>query len=196
MSVNKGNVQVFLAKLKKISNPIMIRFLNEEENLILVKKYIANPSKENMKILDDEFRFYFYKVKLIHYMTKLVEHYVYDSKKRYARFHNRNILILDDERENSNNSLHDYLLFKSSTLLSNQNNECLSLLDCIEDKYLYKLLKNLKQKHLKILDLFYIYDMKNHEIAQFFGDSPQYISTTHRNIIKRLYQNLECGEHG
>ncbi|WP_099305763.1 sigma-70 family RNA polymerase sigma factor [Bacillus sp. Marseille-P3800] len=195
MKIDKKNIQFLIANFEKINNPIMIRFLNEEENLLLVKRFIDNPIEENMQVLDEEFRFYFYKVKLVHYMTKLVENYVYDSKKRYSRFHNRNVLILDDERENSDSSLHDYLLLKSNTLVNNQINECLSLLDCIEDKYLHNLLTKLKQKHLKILDLFYIYDMKNHEIAQFFGDSPQYISTTHRGIIKRLYQNLECGNY-
>lgn len=186
--------QDFLAQKSYLLNePIMKLYLKKEENLKLLAKAVCFPADENITQLDNQFKQFYYHARFIKYLSTLICNYSIDLEKRYKRYYQRHSLILDkpDQYNEKSTMLELYYTYdpKMDELFLKED----SILEYIENPKLYKALKTLSSKQLKILHLFYVKGLNNKLIAQYFGDSPQNISKLHHKSISLLKKQLQKG---
>ncbi|WP_071392966.1 sigma factor-like helix-turn-helix DNA-binding protein [Bacillus tuaregi] len=107
----------------------------------------------------------------------MIYFYSIDFDKKLRKNRERNLLIIDylPEKGNSDNNIPISIG---------------SLKEQIENSALYLALDELSNKQVKILELFYVYNFTNKEIADYFHDSPQNTSNLHKKALKKLKSAL------
>lgn len=182
---------------KKLSEPIMKQFLQDENNYQLLLKVIREPNNNNAKReLDDAFRNFFKRVKIINYLSNLIYYYSIDYDKKMSRRKRRNIVLEDQELMNLNNTSTEAIDSECSYLENPlfELEKGRNLIDCISNENLYKGLHKISKKQLKILDLKYRYHLSNKEIAEKINESEQNVSYHHRKALKSLYHFIKGGK--
>ncbi|MBS7429371.1 MULTISPECIES: sigma-70 family RNA polymerase sigma factor [Virgibacillus] len=175
----------------KMNQPVIRNFLKDENNYILLKKVLEDPSdEENKKKLDNAFQNYYKGIKIIGYLSKLIYFYSIDYDKRRNNYKNKTVYPL--KKESSSNIEQDFQqifdIYISSTrdLTVNTFEKHQSLLEQIEDESLFQSLQHLKPTQLRILELIYSYGLKNKEVAEVLGKSEQTVSYNHRAALKKI----------
>jgi hypothetical protein len=86
---NNEKVRCFFEKnRKKIeSNPLIVGFLSNKDNLSLLKDYIINPTEQNKNKVDLEFEAHCIRARRISYISNLIHFFSqdYDKKRRKER---------------------------------------------------------------------------------------------------------------
>ncbi|MGG3558792.1 sigma-70 family RNA polymerase sigma factor [Peribacillus frigoritolerans] len=175
----KQKVELYFRKSQKaFSHPIIKEFFKNEKNKQLLEEVIANPTNENTCLLDNRFKSYYQRARIVKYVSTLIHNYSIEYDKKDRKRRKRYQLTLD----NTN--------FMESNYESVYNHEFQSLYsslpDQIENEILYNALNKLSKKQLKILELIYIYNFSNKEVANCFNESAQNISSLHKKSLKRL----------
>lgn len=180
----------FLKKNNKLLNqPIMKGFLKDKKNYSLLAESVCDQCPLLNQRLDESFRQFYFKVKSLKYFSSLIYYYAIDLDKKYKLNQQRYSLILDKpikQDGDQSNTLQDYFNFSNpdmSELIITGEDE---LFEHIGDINIYTAIKSLTDKQKKILELKYIYDFKNKDIAKIFNDSPQNISKIHKNAIEKI----------
>ncbi len=183
---------LFLEKNKSfLSNPIIKEFLKEEEHLRLLMQSVCLPSEENNNKLNVAFKQFYAEIRLIKYFSTFLYYYSINFDKKNRRNRDRFALILDQPLpDNDNETSKD--LISSKILTTSDTPE--SLDDNISQFQLYQALKSLTPKQKKIIELAYVKELTDTEIAKLLGVSQQNISKTRKNALTRLRNYLERDE--
>lgn len=186
---NDQKIIRFLVKNKKKieENPLLLRFLSNEDNLSLLKNYIIDPTDKNKNKVDMEFKAHCIKVRRISYINKLIHFFSQDFDKKRRKQRERNLLILDrassiDSKTPIIDLVKDYR--PESVQLSR------NLMEEIENEKLIEALKTLTEKQLLIIDMIYHKNMLLKEVSIKLQTTPQNISNHHRTAIKKLKSYL------
>lgn len=173
---------------KLLNQPVMKSFLTSQRNLLLFTNFICHQSFTNKKNLDEAFRLFYFEVRLISYLSKLIYYYSIDLNKRYRRYYNRHVFILDKPvNQEETTALIDFYKHEEPDIEHTiSNNPDKGLLDCIEHKKLYIALQSLTNKQLKVLELIYVKQFTNKSIAELFGETPQNISKIHLRALRNI----------
>lgn len=173
----------------QIKNPILIGFLNQEDNAKVYDLYCQEPSNEKRELLNRRFVEFYYKIKLITYFSKVIgfEAKRYDKKDR--EYKERNQLVLDKKDENNEDSIMN--LFESKADVYFLNNTKLE--DYIEDPIVYKIVSKLTKRQKQILYLSYINNMKDIEIAKLLRVSQQAITKTKNQALNKVRREIKNG---
>ncbi|WP_448163577.1 sigma-70 family RNA polymerase sigma factor [Bacillus mobilis] len=194
--MNNKIIQDFINKhKKKMEQPIVRSFLQSKYNYNLFEEAITNPTPENKQILDQTFKSHFKKIKVIDYVSKLIHYYSIDLQKKITLNKQRNVLNLDSTvatKDGDMISKYDIITLDNEDntydkFIQNEDN----LQSHLSNELLIKSFFKLSKKQIKILNLFYLEEYTNKEIAKILGESEQTISYNHKSAIKKLKQSMQ-----
>lgn len=184
--------EFFEENSRKLKNPIIQGFLSHEDNLILLKKYILNPSDINRNKVDKSFQSYYKTVREIKYVSNLIHFFSVDFDKKIRKQYDRNLLILDKNKSDEGTiTPKEFIQDDSQELSSLMGGD---LLEKIENKALVRALKTLSDKQIMILEMIYLRELSLKEISKLIQTSPQNISNHHRKTLKKLNKLLKKEE--
>ncbi|OHY73351.1 sigma-70 family RNA polymerase sigma factor [Priestia aryabhattai] len=183
-----NNEVYFYKKYKrKMKEPIVSEFLHHNDFYSLFKKAISQPTKTNMDNLDEEFRRYYKKVKIVKYVSKLIHFYSIDYDKKNSLHKKRYITNLDGPSTSlqSDNSTAQIEIIASQTPIEteNLNND---FKDVVEEEKIQQAINILPEKNKEILKYIYIHNLKNKEISKIMNMSEQLVSYTHKSSLKKI----------
>lgn len=177
---------------KTLNNSLVKSFLQIKENQQLLEKAIQEPTEENTKALDNKFREYYLKVRIIKYVSNLIYYYTIDFDKRVNKRNQRFNLVLDgtasDPHENSTILNNKYAASNSTE--QEYFNDTQSFNELIENEKLYLIYNQLTDKQKQILEMIYVRGFNNKEVADYFEESPQNISNLHKRALQRIKEYL------
>ncbi|MED1042463.1 sigma-70 family RNA polymerase sigma factor [Bacillus mycoides] len=188
--MGSNQIEAFCSKYKeKMNEPIVRNFLRDKGNYAIFQEAILNPTHENIHLLNQAFADYYRKVKIINYISKLVKYYSIDIEKRIHLNKKRNVLTLDASiNEDDENSIKMDVLSSSEEDLTYENFEMASgnLKEHLNNDVLHKALEVLSDKQMKILNLIYMNDFTNKQVAEILKESEQTISYNHKAALAKL----------
>ncbi|RST60157.1 sigma-70 family RNA polymerase sigma factor [Siminovitchia terrae] len=190
----KDKVEKFYETYEKtLNNSLVKSFLQIKENQQLLEKAIWEPTEENTKALDNKFREFYLKIRLIKYVSNLIYFYTIDFDKRINKRNQRYNLILDgnanDSNENSTILINNYAS-SNSTEQDYFNKDTQPFNELIENEKLYEIYNQLTDKQKQILEMIYVRGFTNKEVADYFEESPQNISNLHKRALQRIKEYL------
>lgn len=176
-----------------LKNNVVKNFLEIKENKELLEKVIVDPSEENLKQLDDKFKEHFKKIKIIKYISNLIHYYTIDFSKRLNSRNQRYCLKLDEAmyKDSENTTPLVDQLPSPNEVEKEYLNAQQSLDELIEDKSLYHVYQKLTDKQKKILELIYVMNFTNKEVAEFYNETPQNISNLHKRALNLIKKQLQ-----
>lgn len=192
---DKEKIICFFNKHKKQieENPLILKFLSNEDNLSLLKNYIINPTDKNKDKVNAEFQKHYTRVRKISYISNLIHFFSVDFDKKNRKQRERNLVILDKNSADDNETPLINLIPsnkpESPPKLLNRN-----LTEDIDNVELIEGLKTLTDKQLLILDMIYHKNIPQKEIADKLKTTPQNISNHHRKSLNKLKTLLNKGE--
>lgn len=166
----------------KLNEPIVAYFLRDSNNLTLLQNAIDNPSQENRKKLDDAFREHYTRAKILTYVSKLIYFYSIDYDKRVSVSKKRQILNCVTDGD---------LVSKPTECIFEEKQK--DFCEVIENERLYTSFKSLNKEQKRIIELLYLYQMTNNEIAISLDMSKQLVSYYHRTALKKLKKAMIKG---
>ncbi|WP_053217537.1 sigma-70 family RNA polymerase sigma factor [Virgibacillus senegalensis] len=175
-------------------NNIVSAFLKEKDNYQLFVQTICYPSHANTKKLDDKFRAYYFNIRLTTFLSNTLHFNAINYDKKYKNLKMRNQLILDSPlTDDSEYTLKDLIEDKQQNtslevVLSQGRNY--SLEDMVVDEKLYHAITKLTENQKKILNLAYVHELSDTEIAGILKKSQQAVSKSHKKALKRLRRSL------
>lgn len=179
-----------LIKGRSIKNPLIIGFLSIDSNLQLYAEYLLSNSSEIKEKINYNFNKYYYKVRLISYLSKLIYYEAVNYDKKIRKSSKTFLLVLDKPFEDGNSILLDKVTNKHT------NREILEsdkVGDYIHDFRLFKAVEKLTERQKHILYLAYIKDLQDTEIAKLLMVSQQSISKTKKTAVRKIRGELDAG---
>ncbi|MBD1221521.1 sigma-70 family RNA polymerase sigma factor [Virgibacillus halodenitrificans] len=169
---------------EKLKDPIVSNFLSDESNHKKLLAFIEAPNQKTKNALDDAFKSYYKRIKIITYIDRLIHFYSIDLDKKKNKYDRNHMLVLDKPiGEDSDMTWKDNITTNQPPIL----NSCrFSLEELLEDLHIYKAWATLSVKQKKILTLKYQYNLRDVEIADILSDTKQVVSYNHHKALKIL----------
>ncbi|MGN5653929.1 sigma-70 family RNA polymerase sigma factor [Bacillus sp. Brlt_9] len=193
----KEDMEFLKGNMDQINEIGLIKeFLSIEENNILFKKMVDNPTVENVTKLNDSFKSFYVEWRILKYLAGFIKRFSIDYDKRYKKRKQRFPLLFDKpvnaEDGETSTTIGDLLPSDENTpleiLLRKDNRNC--LISQVRDEKLELALMQLTYKELEILSAYYIENRTHKEIAAYFEQTEQNISHLHRRALKKLREDL------
>ena len=193
MNLNDKKIKKFEDEnIELLQNDIVTSFLKQPLNKQSYLKAISEPTKENMKDLDNKFKQFYFNIRFVSHISSTLHFNSINFDKRQrklqSRFHrslNKNSdnegeenKYLDIPDENANISL--------NTLLSKED-----ITKQISCPKLYDALNRLTPKQKQIINLAYVNELNDTEISILLGKSQQAISKMHKKALVTLIEYME-----
>lgn len=166
--------------------PIVNAFLSNDKYFNYFIEAIHYPTTESLERVDKAFKQFYTKAKIVSYLSKMIyfNSIHFDKKKR--KYNLRYPLIFDQPVSKMD---HDFTIGESYYTYHTDFEEILkdqSIEDIVDSPNIHKIIRKLSEKQKEILKLYYIYDLKNKEIAQLTKDSPQNVSQQHKRALLKI----------
>lgn len=163
---------------------ILVDFFNEKLNREHYERYLEQPTLENKRILDKQFKKHFYMVRCFSYFLKMVHYESRHFDKKQREHNKRYQLTLDRQDENGRPEI-DFISNKYI------EKDCGSeLYEVIESNLLLNALMNLTNHQSNILNKIYVGELKDGEIAKVLGISQQAVTKTKRGALNKLKKEM------
>ncbi|MBK3494707.1 sigma-70 family RNA polymerase sigma factor [Viridibacillus sp. YIM B01967] len=173
-----------------MKQPIMKGFLKSNENQNIFSRAINSMDKDSITQLNSAFRQYYKNVILISYISKTIHFSAIDFDKRLRNYYKKNLPIPGVAEESNNQEEHfsmDVLMSSiEDTTFNNFQNSQHNISDYIGNPELISSMKSLSNKQLYILELIYIHNINNKQIAKVLNESEQTISYNHHAALEKL----------
>lgn len=171
-------------------NPIISRFLEDPENKRLYTQAVNEPTSKNKQILDEAFKHFFVRVKVIHYISRLIAGYSVDFDKR-IRKNEQQLLSLDALFHNGQTTLLDMLaagdVIKDAELVQEEDGHYEEL---FENEVLQQAFQELKPLQREVLVYSFFYGYRNKDIAKRLAISEQRVSYNKKRGLELLKQKV------
>lgn len=165
-----------------LENKLIVSFLDDTDNRELFENYQKKNSDAIKMVLDERFRRFYQRYRLISYLIKLLhfESIHFDKKlhlhnKRYqlatAQTGEAELIV---EQHFNNKQYYEY------------HSPSLSFQDHLTNEELFKSFNQLTEKQKYIITLSYLHQMTDTEIAKSLGITQQSIYKTRKSAIKKL----------
>ncbi|MBB2480725.1 sigma-70 family RNA polymerase sigma factor [Bacillus sp. APMAM] len=187
--MNKKIKDFIEANRKRLNEPIMKHFLEDETNYQLLLKALLNPTFNSRKKLDDAFRNYFKKVKTVNYLSKMIYFYSIDFDKRITKQNKRNIIKEDKELANLCTAAQNVEQTRDFTFCELEDKGSIS--EYISNEKLFRGLKKLSDKQQQIISMKFKHNLPNKEIANKLNESEQSVSYHYKKAMKILTKHVK-----
>ena len=194
-SSTNQSVENYLSKFEKhLQNPVIKSFLEIPENMGLLEEVINNPTNLSKKKLDDTFREYYFKIRFTNYLSTAIYFNAINYDKKVNLFLERNKTILDGQLNDGDSvTLIDYLASKEWQEGQEVWIDSTNIADHLTSYTLFNAIQLLTENQRQLLNLAYIYDLNDSEIAIYLNKSQQAVSRSHKKALKKLREIIENG---
>ena len=178
-----------------LRNPLIKSFLRQDKNLELFKVANENPTGENIKKLDAAFKIFYSEIRFINYISKTIHFFSVDFDKFKRRYNKLYCLILDQpfEKQNSKTVIKDMISSVNTIEEELSIYDFIHFINWIENDKLYNAIKKLTNRQLEVLQLYFLEEKKDTEIAKLLGVTQQAISKICRVALLKLHRNMTGG---
>lgn len=169
---------------------IVKMFLKDEYHKELYRLAHENPTAANKEALDETFKQFFTRVKVIQYISRLISGYSVDYDKRFRKHGHLTSIDSLFEKE-GHASLLD--IIQSGDVLADieqANDEKANIDELFENRVLATSFKHLKPNQQSVLIYSFFYGYKNKEIAKLLTISEQRVSYYKKRALHILKQQL------
>ncbi|KGP90069.1 hypothetical protein N780_07215 [Pontibacillus chungwhensis BH030062] len=159
-------------------------FLQKPEHQEMLKEYVDSPSPTRKEHLDQAFKVYYFGLRFTSYLSTSLYFQSVNYDKRMRRFAEHNALTLDQSVGDE-----DGITFKDQVLSEGEvlyMEAPTSLKDCIDDDLLLEAYVSLTDKQREVLDMAYLFELKDTEIAKRMDTSQQAVSKSRKKALKKL----------
>ncbi|GAF11865.1 RNA polymerase sigma factor [Bacillus sp. JCM 19046] len=165
-------------------------FLKEPEHKSLYDRAHAQPTNKNKQALDQAFKLFFTKIKVVQYISRLIKGYSIDFDKRTRK--RQAFLSIDSNINEEDHSTLDYFIQSADVHTDSVrvNDEQGNTDELFENKLLAKSFKQLDPVQQKVLIYSFYYGYKNKEIAKELAVSEQRISYYKNRALLLLQQSV------
>ncbi|MCG3230481.1 sigma-70 family RNA polymerase sigma factor [Bacillus subtilis] len=178
-----------LLNFQFLNEPIVKKFLANSTNKKVFKKATEHPTLQNQQLLDQRFKKFYKKARILKYLTTMIKVSSIDFDKRNRRMQQRFLLTLDAPlKQDEETTASRIETIPDKTEADPLTKCCISLDECITDPQLHQAYTNLNEKQKKILNLMYIEGLTLQDIATFLGDSRQNIFNIYKRSLNKLKQ--------
>lgn len=171
-----------------LENSVVKSFLTEEENQKLLVQVICEPTEENKKLLDNEFKKFYFDIRFTSYISTVLYFNAINFDKRYRKMLNRQPLTVDQPIKNdSSNTSFNAMLVDAETeiqvedILRSDNIE-----DYITNPVLYEAIQSLTEKQKEVISLAYVKGLTDTEISKVLNKSQQAVSKIHKAALRNI----------
>jgi RNA polymerase sigma factor (sigma-70 family) len=192
-SSTNQSVENYLSKFEKhLQNPVIKSFLEIPENMGLLEEVINNPTNLSKKKLDDTFREFYFKIRFTNYLSTAIYFNAINYDKKVNLFLERNKTILDGQLNDGDSvTLIDYLASKEWQEGQEVWIDSTNIADHLTSYTLFNAIQLLTENQRQLLNLAYIYDLNDSEIAIYLNKSQQAVSRSHKKALKKLKEIIE-----
>ncbi|MCL6587906.1 MAG: sigma-70 family RNA polymerase sigma factor [Anoxybacillus sp.] len=176
-----------------LENPVVKSFLMEEKNQKLLVEVICDPTEENQKLLDNEFKKFYFDIRFTSYISMVLYFNAINFDKRYRKMLKRHPLTVDQPIKNdtSNTSFNAMLVdveteIQVEDILRSDNIE-----DYITNPVLYEAIQSLTEKQKEVISLAYVKGLTDTEISKVLNKSQQAVSKIHKAALKSICKFIE-----
>ncbi|MBC9722021.1 MAG: sigma-70 family RNA polymerase sigma factor [Lactobacillus sp.] len=169
--------------MKVYQNRLITSFLDQENNQELLKEYQLSKDKSLELLLDNRFKKFYRKYRLISYIIKVFHFESKHFDKKLRDFKNRYAL-----ETNVDGILANQQIFKIDTY----GESSLSLKDHLTNEELNNEFSNLTFTQQKILTLSFLLELNDTEIAARLGVTQQSVFKTKKTALKKLAKREYC----
>ncbi|NMH70665.1 sigma-70 family RNA polymerase sigma factor [Bacillus sp. RO3] len=173
-------------------NKAVDSFISRPENQKLIEDFLRHPSARNEERLNEAFKAHYFDIRFTSYVSSSLYFHSVNFDKHVRKYSERHPLTLDNKGDHEGGSFIDLVPDPSSEIPPFLNYSTLT--ECLENEELLHALEGLTDKQKRILDLAYVQELNDTEIAQILGVSQQAVSKTHRKALNILKSILEKGE--
>ncbi|WP_051758506.1 sigma-70 family RNA polymerase sigma factor [Rossellomorea vietnamensis] len=173
-------------------NKAVESFISQEENQKLLEEFLRHPSAHKEERLNDAFKAHYFDIRFTSYVSSSLYFHSVNFDKNIRKYRERHPLTLDDQAGEEGGSFIDLVPDPSPDMAPFTNYSTLG--DCLENEELLWAYKTLTDKQKHILDLAYVQELSDTEIARTLGVSQQAVSKTHRKALSLLKSILKKGE--
>ena len=186
-TLEENKTKEIIEKNNLLKNPLIKGFLNNEENYHLFQKAILFPNLENKNKVEEVFAKHYEQVRIDSYFRNLIKYFSIDFDKKIRKLNNRFYLTLDKPIGTESETItHKDLIPEENKIKFGEQ----TLHNEIGDESLFQALEILSESQYRILELIYVKNLTNIEIAGLMNSSPQNISNIHRKAIRKLRKDL------
>lgn len=177
-----------------LDNGVIKSFLKTDKHEQLLEQSLMDPSDENIKNLDNQFKEYYFKIKIIKYISSLIYFYTIDFDKGNNQRNRRFKLTLDTPKHpNASDDKTNVIDVQPSPRSTEADyfKNLQSFQEIIENAKLYHAYQKLTSKQQKVLDLLYIHGFNTKEVALLYEETPQNISNIHKRALKSIKESFD-----
>lgn len=163
------------------SERLLNGFLREGNNEDLLKKYMISKEREIKDLLDERFKVFFKKKKVLSYFLKVL-HFESKHFDKRIRTHNK-IYQLPSNEEGVESFIEEHLNLEINEMFQ-------PIEEHISDIDIFLALKKLTSKQKTVLSFAFVHNLNDTEIAKLFNVSQQSITKTKKTAIKNLRKGI------
>ncbi|WP_285768174.1 sigma-70 family RNA polymerase sigma factor [Peribacillus sp. SI8-4] len=163
--------------------PIIHVFLQNPEHMKILTETLDSPSSHNICHLNEAFQIFYYRAKVYKYMCSLIYFFSVDFDKRARKQRERYRMVLDEAPGDTGRMIDR---IGNNDVQLEKLGETNDLSSHITDEEMIKALQKLTAKQKLVLTMIFSYGLSNKEIAAYFHESPQNISSIRKQALKKL----------
>lgn len=162
-----------------LENKLIVSFLDDTDNRELFENYQKNHSDDIKMVLDERFRSFYQRYRLISYLIKVLhfESIHFDKK---LHLHNKRYQLATGQTGETE------LICEQQKQYYEYHSPSLRFQDHLTNEELFKSFYQLTEKQKYIITLFYLHQMTDTEIAKSLGITQQSVYKTRKSAIKKL----------
>jgi RNA polymerase sigma factor (sigma-70 family) len=176
-----------------LENSIVKSFLMEEKNQKLLVQFICNPTEENKKLLDKEFKEFYFDIRFTSYISTALYFNAINFDKRYRKMLKRQPLTVDQSIKNdtSQPSLNTLLVDTEAEVQVDDILRSENIEDYVTNPVLYEAIQSLTEKQKEVISLAYVKGLTDTEISKVLNKSQQAVSKIHKAALKNICKFIE-----
>jgi RNA polymerase sigma factor (sigma-70 family) len=172
-------------------NKAVESFMSQPEHQELLKEFLTSPSASAEDCLNEAFKAHYFGIRFTSYVSSSLYFHSVNFDKKIRLHRGRQLLTLDQPLGGDEDGTFKDMIPDSGEPVTLPEQ---SLEDAISDDALLAAFRRLTDRQKEILDLAYVKEMSDTEIAKVLRVSQQAVSKSHKNALARLREELKKGE--
>jgi RNA polymerase sigma factor (sigma-70 family) len=172
-------------------NKAVESFMTQPEHQELLKEFLTSPSPSAENRLNEAFKAHYFGIRFTSYVSSSLYFHSVNFDKKIRLHRGRQLLTLDQPLSGDEDGTFKDMIAEPEEPLTITEQ---SLEDVISDERLLQAYRKLTEKQKRILDLAYVKELSDTEIASLLRVSQQAVSKSHRKALAKLKEQLQKGE--
>lgn len=161
---------------------LLIKFIKNQDNYNSLANFLNNPSRTSKLNFDKAFRKFYFYLRFVTYISKTIHFLSINFDKKENKIQKKEELSLDTPIKDGTSRLH--------LIEDKYEKEEYKIEEMFTNIDVYSAFKKLTSKQQLILELAYIYQYKDVEIAKYLHCSQQAVSKARKRVLEILRKSL------